>query len=56
MQQGKAFQDQIPNNHCFGCGPENASGLQIKSHWVGKINPLVHLFRLLITVPVLHSS
>lgn len=36
MQQGKAFQDQIPNNHCFGCGPENASGLQIKSHWVGE--------------------
>lgn len=34
MQQGKAFQDQIPNNHCFGCGPENAAGLQIKSHWI----------------------
>ncbi len=34
MQQGKAFQDQIPNNHCFGCGPNNTSGLQIKSRWI----------------------
>lgn len=33
MQRGKAFQDLIPNNHCFGCGPNNISGLQIKSHW-----------------------
>ncbi|GGO83205.1 thioesterase [Marinobacterium nitratireducens] len=28
-----AFQDQIPGNHCFGCGPGNAGGLQIKSYW-----------------------
>lgn len=27
------FQDQIPNNHCFGCGPANPGGLQIKSYW-----------------------
>lgn len=32
----KAFQDQIPNNHCFGCGPLNPHGLQIKSHWDGE--------------------
>lgn len=29
-----AFQDAIPANHCFGCGPENADGLQIKSYWL----------------------
>ncbi|GAA5644979.1 PaaI family thioesterase [Vibrio proteolyticus] len=34
MEQGNAFQDLVPNNHCFGCGPENPLGLQIKSHWV----------------------
>ncbi|MDN3685107.1 PaaI family thioesterase [Vibrio sinaloensis] len=31
MQQ--AIQDQIPNNHCYGCGSDNAQGLQIKSYW-----------------------
>ncbi len=34
--QEKAIQDYIVGNHCFGCGPENAQGLQIKSHWDGK--------------------
>jgi len=28
-----AFQDAIPGNHCFGCGPQNSSGLGIKSYW-----------------------
>ena len=28
-----AFQDQIGGNHCWGCGPLNAHGLQIKSYW-----------------------
>ncbi len=28
-----AIQDQLPNNHCYGCGADNAHGLQIKSHW-----------------------
>ena len=28
-----AFQDAISHNHCFGCGPENRHGLQLKSHW-----------------------
>ena len=30
-----AFQDEIPNNHCWGCGSENSHGLQIKSFWSG---------------------
>jgi acyl-coenzyme A thioesterase PaaI-like protein len=30
-----AFQDLIPDNFCFGCGPDNPDGLQIKSHWHG---------------------
>ncbi len=29
----EAFQNLIPNNHCFGCGPNNKVGLQIKSYW-----------------------
>lgn len=31
-----AFQDQIPDNHCYGCGPLNAQGLHIKSYWTGE--------------------
>jgi len=30
-----AVQDQLPHNHCYGCGADNAKGLQIKSHWQG---------------------
>jgi acyl-coenzyme A thioesterase PaaI-like protein len=30
-----AFQDQIPDNFCFGCGPANQQGLRIKSFWEG---------------------
>jgi len=30
-----AFQDLIPDNGCFGCGPHNPRGLQIKSYWKG---------------------
>lgn len=33
--QRVAFQDEIPNNHCYGCGPANPDGLQIKSYWDG---------------------
>lgn len=36
MDIDKAFQDCMPNNHCFGCGPENELGLQIKSYWVNE--------------------
>lgn len=31
-----AIQDQIGGNHCWGCGPLNPYGLQIKSHWQGE--------------------
>jgi acyl-coenzyme A thioesterase PaaI-like protein len=32
----QAVQDQYaPNGICFGCGPANPDGLQIKSHWEG---------------------
>ena len=30
-----AFQDRMPGNRCFGCGPDNAGGLRIKSFWDG---------------------
>ena len=33
---GAAFQDRMPGNHCFGCGPGNEEGLRIKSHWAGE--------------------
>lgn len=29
-----AFQDLIPGNFCYGCGPGNPQGLHIRSHWV----------------------
>jgi len=31
----RAIQDQIAGNHCWGCGPLNPQGLQIKSYWQG---------------------
>ena len=36
MNNDTAFQDQIPGNHCFGCGPDNANGLQLKSYWLNE--------------------
>lgn len=30
-----AFQDQMPHNLCWGCGPANPQGLCIKSFWDG---------------------
>ncbi|MFA0812873.1 PaaI family thioesterase [Microbulbifer epialgicus] len=36
MTQEIAIQDQIPGNHCFGCGPDNKHGLHIKSYWSGQ--------------------
>ncbi|MGL6160917.1 PaaI family thioesterase [Microbulbifer sp.] len=35
MAEQIAIQDRIPDNHCFGCGPDNRQGLQIKSYWTG---------------------
>lgn len=28
-----AFQDQLHDNFCFGCGADNPDGLRIKSYW-----------------------
>ena len=28
-----AFQDQLPFNHCWGCGTDNPDGLHLKSRW-----------------------
>jgi acyl-coenzyme A thioesterase PaaI-like protein len=39
-----ALQDQIPHNHCFGCGPGNGRGLRIKSFWPGS-GPSVARFK-----------
>jgi acyl-coenzyme A thioesterase PaaI-like protein len=32
-----AFQDQMPDNFCWGCGPGNPDGLQLKSEWEGPV-------------------
>jgi acyl-coenzyme A thioesterase PaaI-like protein len=37
-----AIQDQIANNHCYGCGADNPRGMQIKSHWDGKESVCVY--------------
>ncbi|MFV8816914.1 PaaI family thioesterase [Haliea sp. E17] len=42
MQGNPAFQDLIPNNHCFGCGPDNHNGLRIKSYWSGEDESVCH--------------
>lgn len=34
--EGAAIQDQIPHNHCWGCGTLNPRGLRIKSHRDGE--------------------
>jgi acyl-coenzyme A thioesterase PaaI-like protein len=31
----EAFQDLLPHNRCFGCGPHNPNGLHLKSYWSG---------------------
>jgi acyl-coenzyme A thioesterase PaaI-like protein len=30
-----ALQDRFAHNHCFGCGPHNSGGLNLKSYWAG---------------------
>jgi acyl-coenzyme A thioesterase PaaI-like protein len=37
-----AFQDQIPDNGCYGCGPANHDGLRIKSYWEGEESVCIH--------------
>jgi acyl-coenzyme A thioesterase PaaI-like protein len=27
------FQDRLPGNHCWGCGPDVETGLRLKSYW-----------------------
>ncbi len=31
-----SFQEQGSVRNCFGCGPDNADGLQLKSFWDGE--------------------
>lgn len=33
---GRAFQDGMPENHCFGCGACNEDGFRLKSYWDGE--------------------
>ena len=40
-----AIQDAIPHNHCYGCGPDNPDGLQIKSYWDGKESTCTYMPR-----------
>jgi acyl-coenzyme A thioesterase PaaI-like protein len=35
--EGKAFQDQIVGNYCWGCGADNPAGLHLKSYWDGEV-------------------
>lgn len=42
MTTAPAFQDQIPHNHCFGCGPNNSHGFRIKSFWSGDNEATCH--------------
>lgn len=37
-----AFQDRLPHNHCFGCGPDNPHGLCVKSYWAGEDQSVAH--------------
>lgn len=32
----ESFQDQGSVEHCYGCGPDNSLGFQIKSYWDGE--------------------
>lgn len=42
MNKKIAFQDHIPNNNCFGCGPNNSQGLLLKSYWVKENESICH--------------
>jgi acyl-coenzyme A thioesterase PaaI-like protein len=37
-----AFQDRLPHNHCYGCGPDNPNGLCVKSYWSGEDQSVAH--------------
>ncbi|MEM1174598.1 MAG: PaaI family thioesterase [Pseudomonadota bacterium] len=34
----KAIQDQLEDNNCYGCGPDNAKGHRIKSYFDGEVS------------------
>ena len=36
------FQDRLPHNHCFGCGPDNPHGLRVRSSWAGEDQSVAH--------------
>ena len=42
LQKETAFQELMPDNHCYGCGAENDKGLQIKSYWVDELTAECH--------------
>lgn len=29
-----SFQEQMPRNHCYGCGQDHTKGLHIQSYWI----------------------
>jgi acyl-coenzyme A thioesterase PaaI-like protein len=35
------FQDTWPQNTCYGCGPGNTEGIQLKSHWAKDKNAVI---------------
>jgi acyl-coenzyme A thioesterase PaaI-like protein len=35
-QDKKYFQNNMPENVCFGCGVNNTEGLHVKSEWIGE--------------------
>ena len=35
MHRTLSFQEQMPGNHCWGCGPDNPEGLRLASYWHG---------------------
>jgi acyl-coenzyme A thioesterase PaaI-like protein len=34
---GQAFQDQMRDNYCWGCGADNPAGPHLKSYWDGEL-------------------
>ena len=38
-----AIQDQLVDNHCWGCGADNPEGLHLKSFWDGEVATAIFL-------------
>jgi len=45
MPSDRAIQDRISDNRCYGCGADNPLGMQIKSHWDGKVSRCTYMPR-----------